>query len=80
MKFYSRPILIRILTFHNEITCGFKDRNKKSKKTFAKFNKSCIFALAIDKIELQDILRGGAVVARRAHNPKVVSSSLAPAT
>ena len=26
------------------------------------------------------ILRGGAVVARRAHNPKVISSSLVPAT
>ena len=28
----------------------------------------------------QDILRGGAVVARWAHNPKVVGSSPAPAT
>ena len=28
----------------------------------------------------KNILRGGAVVARRAHNPKVVSSNLAPAT
>ena len=26
------------------------------------------------------LTRGGAVVARRAHNPKVVSSNLAPAT
>ncbi len=34
-----------------------------------------IFALAI-----KTILRGGAVVARRAHNPKVVGSSPAPAT
>ncbi len=29
---------------------------------------------------LKNILRGGAVVARWAHNPKVVSSNLAPAT
>ena len=28
----------------------------------------------------KDILRGGAEVARRAHNPKAVSSNLAPAT
>ena len=34
-----------------------------------------IFALPI-----KTILRGGAVVARRAHNPKVVGSSPAPAT
>ena len=34
-----------------------------------------IFAL-----EFIIIVRGGAVVARWAHNPKVVSSSLAPAT
>ena|GEM_PF-1161116 len=32
------------------------------------------------KIGYKNILRGGAVVARRAHNPKVISSSLVPAT
>ena len=31
-------------------------------------------------VPFKGILRGGAVVARRAHNPKVVSSNLAPAT
>ncbi len=29
---------------------------------------------------INNILRGGAEVARRAHNPKVASSNLAPAT
>ncbi len=28
----------------------------------------------------KNIMRDGAVVARRAHNPKVISSSLVPAT
>ena len=36
------------------------------------WEKMCTFAV--------EIPRGGAVVARWAHNPKVVSSSLAPAT
>ena len=36
------------------------------------WKKMCTFAV--------EIPRGGAVVARWAHNPKVVSSSLAPAT
>ncbi len=43
-----------------------------------------IFALAIETqtifLKIKNILRGGAVVARWAHNPKVVSSNLAPAT
>ena len=37
-----------------------------------RWKKMCTFAV--------EIPRGGAVVARWAHNPKVVSSSLAPAT
>ena len=37
-----------------------------------RWEKMCTFAV--------EIPRGGAVVARWAHNPKVVSSSLAPAT
>ncbi len=31
-------------------------------------------------VPFEGILRGGAVVARRAHNPKVVGSNPAPAT
>jgi hypothetical protein len=43
---------------------------------------SAIFvpANAIIRYLNKDILRGGAVVARRAHNPKAVGSSPAPAT
>ncbi len=43
----------------------------------------CIFAPDLREILIiinKDILRGGAVVARRAHNPKVVGSNPAPAT
>lgn len=34
----------------------------------------------IDLKQSKNILRGGAVVARWAHNPKVISSNLVPAT
>ncbi len=38
------------------------------------------FAIELGRVNPQRISRSGAVVARWAHNPKVVSSSLASAT
>ncbi len=51
---------------------------------FAGYEIVSIFALAKKLsrryFKTQDILRDGAVVARRAHNPKVIGSSPVPAT
>jgi hypothetical protein len=51
----------------------------KAKKLFV-LAKKILTLQSLKEIVIQNILRGGAVVARWAHNPKVTGSSPVPAT